>query len=386
MPSGKCSKQIGSHPVEWILALLFLLTQVHAEQLPIRTYTSADGLAQDRVKRIVLDSRGFLWFCTSAGLSRFDGSRFVTYDSNQGLSYPTLNDLLQTRAGAYWVASNGGGVFLFNPTAGKSGNGDSSLGTRALLFANYPVGETAQTNRVNRLFEDRGGRIWAGTDDGLFVLNSSSTFFERVAIPELDGRQIWAFDEDREDNLWIGASTALVVKAQNGQIRSFNFKPDSATNVLDVLVDRNGRVWVANTTGLVILKPDTAASPSYHLLRRSLNEIKQLDIVLPGGPGDAYSYSQQDGLLSNFISSVFEASDGRIWIGGPGGINVFDGSRFHSYTGAQGLPSGFASITEDREHNLWFGSLTGGALKLAHKGLLTYRTQDGLANPQITLQ
>jgi hypothetical protein len=36
-----------------------------AEQLPIRTYTTADGLARDRVYKIVPDPRGYLWFCRS---------------------------------------------------------------------------------------------------------------------------------------------------------------------------------------------------------------------------------------------------------------------------------------------------------------------------------
>jgi len=33
-----------------------------AERLPIKTYTTADGLSQDSVNRIVRDSRGFPWF------------------------------------------------------------------------------------------------------------------------------------------------------------------------------------------------------------------------------------------------------------------------------------------------------------------------------------
>lgn len=44
-----------------------------AERLPIKIYTPADGLAHEQIKRIVRDSRGFLWFCTADGLSRFDG-------------------------------------------------------------------------------------------------------------------------------------------------------------------------------------------------------------------------------------------------------------------------------------------------------------------------
>jgi ligand-binding sensor domain-containing protein len=63
------------------LAILIVLSAfpVKSDLLPIRTYTSADGLAADRVTCILPDSRGFLWFCTPEGLSRFDGYRFVSY-------------------------------------------------------------------------------------------------------------------------------------------------------------------------------------------------------------------------------------------------------------------------------------------------------------------
>ena len=60
-----------------LVALLFGHTQNKAEQLPIRTYTTADGLARDRVYKIVPDPQGFLWFYTYDGLSRFDGYQFV---------------------------------------------------------------------------------------------------------------------------------------------------------------------------------------------------------------------------------------------------------------------------------------------------------------------
>src|ERR1035441_1739087 len=64
-----------------------------SELLPIRTYTTADGLAADRVDRIVADSRGFLWFCTPEGLSRFDGNRFVNYGVEEGLPHAAVNTL-----------------------------------------------------------------------------------------------------------------------------------------------------------------------------------------------------------------------------------------------------------------------------------------------------
>jgi ligand-binding sensor domain-containing protein len=54
-----------------------------AERLPVKTYTTADGLAHNSVHRIVRDSRGFLWFTTAEGLSRFDGYSFNNYGTGR---------------------------------------------------------------------------------------------------------------------------------------------------------------------------------------------------------------------------------------------------------------------------------------------------------------
>jgi len=53
--------------------LLIAPIALPAKRLPIRAYTTADGLARDSILCIVQDSHGFLWFCTAEGLSRFGG-------------------------------------------------------------------------------------------------------------------------------------------------------------------------------------------------------------------------------------------------------------------------------------------------------------------------
>ena len=90
------------------LLVALIASSAAAERLPLRTYTTEDGLAHARVRRIVSDPRGFLWFCTIDGLSRFDGEAFVTYRTGDGLPDPWITDLLPARDGTYWVATNDG--------------------------------------------------------------------------------------------------------------------------------------------------------------------------------------------------------------------------------------------------------------------------------------
>jgi len=142
-----CSALVASSCLAFALSLA--AASVRAQQLPVRTYTTADGLPRDLLLRIVRDSHGFLWFCTADGLSRFNGYEFTNYGVEQGLPNPVINDLLETRRGVYWVATNGGGVARFNPS--PLGNGQPQIRN---LFTVYPVGDGPSNNRVNVLYED----------------------------------------------------------------------------------------------------------------------------------------------------------------------------------------------------------------------------------------
>jgi hypothetical protein len=148
-----------------VLAVAVCQSTVSAERLPVRGFTQSDGLGHDRVKRMVADSRGFLWFCTPEGLSRFDGDRFVTYNQASGLPVASPNDILELPDGRYIVATNGGGVAWFDPTRGAvSGQGTAP---RARPFVAQAIGADAATNRVNALVRLSDGR--AGEQDGRHV-------------------------------------------------------------------------------------------------------------------------------------------------------------------------------------------------------------------------
>src|SRR5215510_11927233 len=98
-----------------LLSLLLLTALcIHAARLPIRTYTSADGLGSSWVNWLTRDSRGFLWICTRDGLSRFDGAHFVTYQVGDKNAPPGIESILETRQGIYWLATTAG-LYRFDP-------------------------------------------------------------------------------------------------------------------------------------------------------------------------------------------------------------------------------------------------------------------------------
>jgi two-component system sensor histidine kinase/response regulator len=165
------------------------------------------------------DSRAFVWFSTRDGVSRFDGLRFVTYGTEDGLPDPTVNATIERCDGSYWIATNGGGVCRLDPGT-KSATTDSSPDRR--LFRIYPVGTSTKTNRVNTLFEDHTGVLWAGTDGGLFRLQprGDGWIFHQVPLdlPGSPGEEfsVGAIAEGVDGTLWFGTSKGLVRYRRDG--------------------------------------------------------------------------------------------------------------------------------------------------------------------------
>jgi ligand-binding sensor domain-containing protein/signal transduction histidine kinase len=379
--------------------LLVACSGARAEQLPIKSYTVASGIAHDEVRKIFADSHGFLWFCTVDGLSRFDGYRFTTYTAKDGLPFSFINDIIESRSGVYWIATNTGGISRFDPSAAKT----TSAGQKSnALFTNYHLGDDASFNIITDMLEDRAGHIWAGTQGGLFRLEAGDKHgkFERVEL-NLKSRadqvlEIRDIAEDREGNLWIGTIMGLVRRAPDGRIDHYPLLPFQATNYLWVLMqDKEGKIWAGHQTGLLVFDPSLAAptgtdlgaqeQPSKALLAGKATSKSQPETFRPHPAlREARWYTSADGLPHNNLHALYQAMDGRIWIGTfGGGVSVYDGTRFRNYGEAQGLSNRINAIAEDRAGNMWIGTHTSGALKISRSGLVSYGESDGLSYPDI---
>jgi hypothetical protein len=100
-----------------LLSFLFVyLASAVGQRLPVRTYTTADGLWSSTSAYLMCDSHVFIWLCTRDGLTRFDGYRFVNYKISDGSSSPFVSGIVETRNGIYWIALNGGGPYRYVST------------------------------------------------------------------------------------------------------------------------------------------------------------------------------------------------------------------------------------------------------------------------------
>ncbi|MDQ3800249.1 MAG: hypothetical protein M3384_12410, partial [Acidobacteriota bacterium] len=274
--------------------ILLLLTAapavVDAERLPLKIYTSADGLGSSAVFNLVRDSRGFIWICTRDGLVRFDGYRFITYRIGDDEADPAVFNLLPARGDVYWVNLNRGTDYRFVP-----GGSDSSLLERmrqspAKNDARVPLlAEPLPADAPLPVFEDRAGNLWAANDKGILLLRETETGGVRLSgeVIELNlpgnpdkGLTRAAFNNGQAESegFWIGTHWGLVRREPDGKTIHYAINPQNDSDPVFVFEeDKQRRVWIARPEGLVVLKTEDFAE------RGDLNEFTSRRAALKPG-------------------------------------------------------------------------------------------------------
>jgi signal transduction histidine kinase/streptogramin lyase len=78
-------------------------------------------------------------------------------------------------------------------------------------------------------------------------------------------------------------------------------------------------------------------------------------------------------------------SDGRVFVGGRSGLAEWGDGEPRVYTTNHGLSDDvITALAEDQSGNLWIGTETGGAMRLATHGFTTFDTRDGLGHRRVT--
>ena len=393
----------------WLACFAFTLT-VRSERLPVKIYTSADGLGSSASLRLVRDSRGFIWLCSRDGLVRFDGYRFITYRIGNDDADPAVFNLLPTRNGVYWINLNTGTDYRFI----DKGDATSLEPTQQQLSRNDPRVPLVNVESIKNLrfpsFEDNAGNLWSFEPKGLDLLREvdGRTVSQLIELnlsgnPQ-EGLKSVAFRDGGDGSLWLGTPFGLVRRLVDGRIVHFTFGPQNNSAPINIFAeDRDSRVWIARPEGILVLKvePISQLTGSGSFSPRPV-VIKPGKVApdgqaqLPTQPGEAFTFAFRDlfrndaGEKSNGESALKPAvwglvcaADGKTWIANTGGLVLYDGKRFQHFTEAHGLASNhLAQMVEDNEGQIWLSSY-GGLMRLNPKGLISFDIRDGLADRRV---
>ena len=347
-----------------LTVLAFFLPHAGATRLASRVFTTADGLGRDSVSCIVPDSKGFIWFCTSEGVSRYDGYEFVTYGVAQGLPHRSVNAVLETRAG----------IYLFATDLGISRLDFSKPPSSRTQFASIPRRDGMAVSGVFALFEDHAGEVWGATTGGLYRvddLRGPRPVLQFISLgwgPDTAARSL---AEDRYGTLWVGTSFGMCRRWPDGIVEWHNgpgsHMPHDEVHAL--LIDRHGTLWAGALSGLWKLQISSER----------------------GDPKLLHRYGAREGMASPRVHSLLDSHyDGHLWVGTALALSelvvekVEKNERgsgheyFRNYAADEGL-SGRAvlSLGEDGQGALWAG-VDHGLSRIARDGFSTYTEHEGM--------
>jgi signal transduction histidine kinase/ligand-binding sensor domain-containing protein len=335
-----------------LILLLCLLaaapTAGRAEQPPVRTYTTAEGLASDTVLGVMADSRGFLWFCTSDGLSRFDGYTFATFTARDGLPDRRVSDVCETHDGSIWVAT-AKGLCRFDPRGPVGGS----------LFVPESLGDDPKANEVNVLLETRDGVLLCGTDAGLFRLAEREGMWTVSRVDFGAPASVMTLAEDRWGGVWAGIIGEVRLVRPDGRVEAHPLPGASrAYNVLGVYDDTDGTLWVGTQRGICRSAPRASTDAPVAF------------------------YEMVEGAPAGWANAFFESRDGTLWVVTTKGIwrrTVAEGAAFERSAALDfACDREVWDVAEDRDGNLWLAT-TCGVLRVDRYGFTRYTKADGLA-------
>jgi signal transduction histidine kinase/ligand-binding sensor domain-containing protein len=245
--------------------------------LTARTYTQADGLAQNSVYAVHQARDGTAWAGTlNSGVSSFRNASFTTYTTDNGLVSNTVVAIAEGSDGAMWFATPDG---LSSFSKGQ--------------WRSYTSRDGLPPGSVNCLLEDSTGLLWVGTANGLAFLRSGQIQVPRTISDSLRD-QILGIAEDRSGWLWIAAANHVIRvnrdkllsgSLSDGDVRDYGLADGlpSAEGVKrhrSVAADPLGRIWFSLNRGLSVADPARLVGSSVPAL------IHILSISADGGPID----------------------------------------------------------------------------------------------------
>ena len=296
----------------------------------VTSWAEADGRPLGSVYAIAQASDGYLWIGSDAGLFRFDGWRFVHWDSLSDTPLPNapVTAVSVSRDGSIWVgfASAQGLRQLRDGRIVSSGSGADQLGfvdaieeersgTRWAVAQNklYRLdrgswrhvsvsgGEVEPFSRVVNLRPRRSGGMFVLTSDGVFQQESSGAFTRITGPPDPSGARLsawtWDIGEGSDDSLWTTDMAAGFKQRVSGS--DAWSQPESRVMGYRLLHDRRGGVWVG-TIGEGLWRVLPAPRPQRWTIER---------ITLTTG------------LTSNSVRSIVEDRDGNVWVGTTAGLH-----------------------------------------------------------------
>ncbi|HTE89095.1 MAG TPA: two-component regulator propeller domain-containing protein, partial [Terriglobales bacterium] len=291
----------------WVDSALALDPTKAITQYHLDIWTEREGLPQGSVQAITQTHDGYLWIGTRDGLSRFDGVTFTTFraETTAGLLANDIRALCEDSAKQLWIGTFNGGLSCYSDGRFKS----------------YTTKDGLPSVGVLDIFQDRNGKVWFGTWNGL-AHREAGRFITYGTGEGLVGGDVRSICEDSRGQLLVATGDAL------NRLAGDRFEPAIKAARLPesplrkVHTGGDGTLWIATIgEGLFSLRDDRGKV-----------------------------YTKREGLPDNKVETVLQDRNGNTWIGTWSGLCRLQNQSFATLCRQDGLPHDYIqALHEDWE-------------------------------------
>lgn len=373
-------------------------------------FKDKDGLPQNTISLLAIDSKGYLWVVTRGGIVYYNGHKWTNETLPNKISSDDVQSILATADGSVWFGTVRNGLCQF-----KDGKW-ATIDTKSGLPNNH---NDSYDNQITSLLETKSlngsSNLWVGTGGGLVKLeggvwkkvdtssiSSRLIAFNLLETKSVDGNSIiWVNTENEllkfEDDKWIKIDTSSISSISPRLI---------VRNLLETKsVDGSSILWAATGSGLLKLENnkwtvfDTKSGLPSNLIE-CLLKTKSVDgsdilwvgteqglVKLEHGKFTALgSKFDKSDLLNKYIFSLLEmvAPNGSsiLWVGTESGLVRLENELLRTFDTKVGLPNNtLFSLVETKNSNgssiIWVGTKSGLA-KLENEEWTIFDTKSGL--------
>ena len=340
--------------ISYFLTILCVLVSMSIDaQQPHPTfinYTSDDGLPSSEVHCAFQDSKGYMWFGTDNGLSRFDGYEFRNYSAAEGLIDPVVFDLMEDQIGRLWVLTMSGQIFIMEENYLNEFWGNSIV--RDFSGQSY----RSDNFRFNHLWNE------------LYVS------FKRLGFLKFD------LDVRCHEHIMTNEYAHMFIDSAGIKLAS-DFNP------------QNGTVVPYNEFAPIVIITD---STRIKIRRLKINQNSigtetfistPIDRIISQTHGVIYFIHNSEIVesfeIENYISDILKIDD-NLWTGyqGSKGLVIYDNLKEIKDSRKEGILTGVfvSSIFEDKQHGIWVTTIEDGLYYIPNKEIVVYNSKIGFSD------
>lgn len=272
------------------------------------TFTRQQGLANEYVFAVGIDTQGYKWFGTNAGgASRYKDGNWKTYFPMHGLADYWIYSFANDKQGNLWIGT-WAGANHFNVKTGK--------------FKTY-VKELIN-EWVYGLDVDATGRVWFGTEGGVSMFDGkrwkSWSHKDGLGGPNPESLPASA-------NTGLGTRSRHDLATQVEGLQSYN-----PNYVFSIVAAPDGVIWAGTWGG----------------------GVSRFD-------GKSWTnLTTKDGLAGNVVYSIARDKQGVFWFGTDRGVSRYDGKTWRTFGPHEGvLDSNVYALAIAPRGDVWVGTKRG---------------------------